>query len=72
MDSSYWFDTINFEWSIVYIEGPQVIFQKNIFLSLKIIFHLENSVDPDEMPHHLGYNCLSKKAVRKESLVCKG
>ena len=25
MDSSFWFNTINFEWSIVYIEGSQVI-----------------------------------------------
>ena len=28
MDSSFWFDTINLGWSIVYIEGTQVITSK--------------------------------------------
>ena len=35
-----------------------------VFLSLKIILVLANSVDPDEMPHyvalHLGLHCLPK------------
>ena len=58
MDSSLWIDTINFEWSIVYIEGSQVKFpNKIVFDSLNISFVLANSVliiltivDPDEMP----------------------
>ena len=44
--------------SIVYIEGLQVIIsQKDIaFLSLKIIFILANSVDPEEMLHNAGFH----------------
>ena len=63
INSSFRFDTINFELAIVYIKGPQVIiFSKgNAFLSLKIVFVLTNSVDTDEMPHnaafHLGLSC---------------
>ena len=47
------------------IEGLRVVIsKKNIFfLSLKIIFVLENSADPDESPQHaafhLGLKCLS-------------
>ena len=37
-------------------------------LSLKIVFVLANSVDPDEMPHyatfHLGLHCLPKYSFR--------
>ena len=62
MDSSFWFDAIDFGWSIVYIEGSQVVFPNNSeYLSLKIVFVLANSVDPDEMLHyvafHLRLNC---------------
>ena len=39
-------------WSIVYIEGSQVMVSQNIvFLSLNIDFVLANSADSDEMPH---------------------
>ena len=43
--------------------GHRLSFQNKIlFLSLKIVFVLANSVDPDEMPHsnafHLGLHCL--------------
>ena len=35
-----------------------------MFLSLKIVFVIANSVNPDEMPHyaafHLGVHCLPK------------
>ena len=62
MDSSFWFATINLEWSIVFIKGLQVIiFIKNGFV-------LKNSGDLDEMPHnaafHLGLHCLPKYAFR--------
>ena len=65
MDSSFWFYTVHLGWSIVYIEGLQVILFKNIiFISLKIDFVLANSAEPDEMPHyaafHLGLYCLPK------------
>ena len=62
------FDTVKSGWSIIFIEGSQVIiFRKilyyNVF-SLKINFVLPNSADPDELPHyaafHLGLHCLSK------------
>ena len=61
MDSSFWFDTINFGWSIIYTEGSQVIIsQKNIaFISLKIVFVLANSVDLDEIPKYAEFHlCL--------------
>ena len=59
MNCSIWFVTIYVDWSIVCIEGSQVIISniKFVFLSQKIIFILANSVDPDGMSHeavHLG------------------
>ena len=57
-------DTATSGWSIVYIEGSHVKFQKQniIFLSLKIDFVSANSTDPDEMSlyvaFHLGLHCL--------------
>ena len=45
------FDTVTSGWSIVYIEGSQVITFKNIvFLSLEFDFFLANSAYPGEMP----------------------
>ena len=46
-----------------------LIFTKyDVFLSLRIVFTLTNSVDPDEMPHcvafHLDLHCLSKYRFR--------
>ena len=36
----------------------------DLFLSMKIVFTITNSLDPDEMPHtaafHLGLHCLPK------------
>ena len=56
-------------WSIVYIQGSQVIISKNIiFLSLKIGFVLANSAYSDEMPQyaafHMGLHCLLKYLFR--------
>ena len=69
MDSTFWSDAINLGWSIVYTEGSQV---KIVLLSLKIVFVIANSVDPDEMPHysafHLGHHSLPKNTFRR-SLV---
>ena len=69
MNFSFWLDTITLEWSIVYIKGSQVIFI-SIFENR---FASANSVDPDEVPRftafHLGLHCLSKYAIRTESLV---
>ena len=67
MDSSFWYEAINLGWPSVYIEGLQVIIsRKNIFISLKCVLILANSVDPDEMPHHaafhLGLHCFLKYA----------
>ena len=49
------FDTVKSGWwSIVYIDGSQVIISKNIvFLSLKMDFVLANRVDTDEMPQNM-------------------
>ena len=58
------------------LDGPLYILRahrlefpdKIVFLTLKIIFVLAKSVDPDEMPHyaafHLGLHCLPKYAFR--------
>ena len=58
------FDTVKSGWSILYIEGSQVIISIQKNLSLKIDFALANSADPDEMLHyaafHLGLHCLPK------------
>ena len=70
MDSSFWFDTINF--GIVhctYLGISGYNFQKNVvFFCLKIFFTFTNSVDPDEMQHHaafhLGLHCLPKFPFR--------
>ena len=57
MNSSFWIDAINLEWSIVQFKGSQVFISKqNCSFSLKIIFVLANSVDPDEMPHYAAFN----------------
>ena len=58
-------DTISMELSILYLKGFSVQISINgIFLSLKIVFILANSADPDEMlPYaafHLGIHCLRK------------
>ena len=76
MDFSINLHTIKSEWSIIYMEGSQVMFSKNIvFLSLKIDFVLANSEDPNEMLHdaafHLGCHCLPKYLFRS-SLSTKG
>ena len=44
--------TIKSGWSIVYIEGSQIIISKKDYISLKIHFVLANSADTDEMPHY--------------------
>ena len=66
VDSSFKFDTINLELSIVYSKGSLVIIPNgNVLLSLKIVFVLTNSVDPDKLTLnvalHLGLHCLPKR-----------
>ena len=57
MEFSINVDTLKSEWSIVYIEGIQVIISKNIkFLSLNMDFILANRADPDEMPLHAPFH----------------
>ena len=57
MDSFFWFNTINLEWSILHvsIEGSQVMISKQKHLCLW-------KKDRDEMSHHaafhLGLHCL--------------
>ena len=64
------FDKVKSGWSIVYIEGSQVIISKNIFYFFlyKINFVLANSADTDEMLYnaafHLGLHCLPKYPFR--------
>ena len=57
MNSSFWIDAINLEWSIILFKGSQVLTSKqNCSFSLKIIFVLANSVDPDKMPYYAAFN----------------
>ena len=53
MYSSFWIDAINLELSIVKGYNFEIKLQ---FFSVKIIFVLANSVDPDEMPHYAAFN----------------
>ena len=52
----------------IYIWAQVVIFQLFHISIPEDCFYLENSVDPDEMPHyaafHLGLHCLSKYPFR--------
>ena len=62
--------SVNLEWSIVYIEGSQVVscYICNVFIYLKIGFVIANSVDPYETLLYSGVNmgihCLSNNAFR--------
>ena len=68
------FDEVRSGWSIIYIQGSQVIYFLNLCLSLKIEFSLANGVDPDEMLYyakfHLGLHCLPKYSLRGFSVGC--
>ena len=56
MDSSTLVDTINF---CTYLGVPGYNIKKNdVFVFLKIYYILTHSVDPGEMPQHLGLQCL--------------
>ena len=51
MDYPIHIDTISMEWSILYFKGFSVnVYKNDVFTSLKIVFILANSADPDEMP----------------------
>ena len=52
------FDSVKSGWSIIYIEGSQVIISKKYYISSKIDFVFENSADPDYAAFHLGLHCL--------------
>ena len=69
------FEIVKSGWSIVYIGGGVTYYNtpipphKNIkFISLKIIFGLPNSADPDGMPHYatfqLGLHFLPRYPLR--------
>ena len=65
MDYPIHIDTISMELSISYFKGFSVKISINgVLLSLKIVFILAYSADPDEMlPYvafHLGIHCLHK------------
>ena len=63
------FDTVKSGWFILSIEGSQVIiFQKVVFVSLKILFVSANSADPDEMPHYAAF-CLDLSLFAKPFLT---
>ena len=50
IDSSFWFDTINFGKVISLSRGQRLLFPNDtVFIILKIVFILAKSVDPGEM-----------------------
>ena len=56
MEFSTKFYTVKSGCSIIYFKGTQVKISKNIvFVSLKIDVVLENSADPDKMPHFVAF-----------------
>ena len=63
------FETVKSRWSIIYIEGSQVIISKNMIFLMDFV--LAKSEDPDEMPHdaafHQGLHCLQKYQFRVSS-----
>ena len=57
------------DWPYYIVRGHRSAFpNSDFFLFLWIVFTIANSVDPDEMPHHvafhLGIHCLSKYLLR--------
>ena len=57
MEYSIKFDTVKSGWSIIYIEGLQVIISKHIvFLSLEIHFVSANNAGSDEMPPYAAFH----------------
>ena len=62
MDSSFCFDKIVLVWSLVYIEAAKV--QIKFYFFLLMVFVLENSVDPVEMPHYAeSLYCISIEGI---------
>ena len=74
MDFPIHIDTISIGLPIVFFNVPQVriFLNYDIFLSLKIVLILANSVDTDEMQHyaafHLGLHCLPKYQLGVSSI----
>ena len=69
MDFPVHIDTVSMGLPIMYFKRSQVEFLiYDVFLSLKVVFILVNSSDPDEMQHyaafHLGLHCLPKYPFR--------
>ena len=64
MEFSKKLPTVKAEWSIVYLEGLQIVVSKKycIFFS-EYLFWVANSADPDEMLL-LGLHCLPKYPFR--------
>ena len=64
MDLPIHIDTISMELPIVYFKRLH-----DVFLPLKVVLILSNSVDTDEIQHyasfHLGLHCLPKYPFRK-------
>ena len=58
MEFSINFDTVKSGWSIVYIEGLQVI-----IFTLKIDFVLANSAEPDEMPPYMAFHLSLRHSI---------
>ena len=65
-------DIIGMGLPIVHFKGSQAVLNYDVFLSLKAVFILANSADPDEMQHHatfhLGLRCFQKYQFRQLNL----
>ena len=68
MDSSFWFDTIDFEMDHCIYRGVTGYNFQIEFFFLEIVFVLAKSVGPDEIHYvafYLGLQCLSKCAFKR-------
>ena len=57
MDLSIQIKAIRMEWSVCVLWGHRSVFPNyGVFLSLRIVFTLTNTVDPDEMQHFAAFH----------------
>ena len=57
MEFHFWFDAYTWDGPLYILRGHRLLFpHRSVFLLLKILFVIANSVDPDEMPHNVFIN----------------
>ena len=74
--SSIWFDTMSLAGTLYISRGHSLQFpSQGVIQAPKIVFILNNKVNPDVMPHlatfHLGLYCLSKYLIMDFQYLCR-